>query len=486
MADQTNPYESGEAKGESSSIVPSQYFVPFCLVTLLFALWGFANDVTNPMVKSFQQVFQLKSWQGNLVQLAFYGGYGTMAIPAALLIRKISFKAGILVGLGLYAIGALLFIPASISQEYWLFLGCFYIITFGLAFLETAANPYILSMGPPETATQRLNLAQAFNPIGSLTGMFVAAMLVLPNLNVNEFRQEHIDSHPEYIQQNLKPSEIEANVTEAMKDYWETEPDAQQSMKTHDLGVIRIPYIAIAGVVIAVFVAFVVTKMPNTGHSDDPIHLMQTLANLATFRYIGGVLAQGLYVGAQIMCWTNIIEYGMSVVGISAAQAQWCNVGGMVMFLTSRFIWTYVLRFVSPGLLLGCLAVGGMCTTLGIVYAPGVGGMVALMATSIFMSAMFPTIYGIALDGLTVDDAKLGSAGLIFAIVGGALMPPLQGGVIDDGVLTVGLEAIGYLNIDLTSFQPDFVRASFLLPFACFIFVAIYGFLVNATRKNSQ
>lgn len=452
-------------------IVARDVLYPFILVTSLFALWGFANDVTNPLVKSFQQIFQLQSWQANLVQFAFYGGYFTMAIPAALVIRKISFKAGIVIGLGLYATGALLFIPASISQQYWLFLGCFYIITFGLAFLETAANPYILSMGDLRTATRRLNLAQAFNPIGSVTGMFVALALVA-NLDVNRFREEHIAVHPEYQEQGLSPGEISQKVALAMQSFSVNQPEAYAELKAHDLGVIRVPYVAIAIVVLAVMLTFILSPMPHTGHTEEPIHISETLANLFTFRYIGGVLAQGLYVGAQIMCWTNIFEYGMNVVGIDAPTTQKFNIAAMIVFILSRFSWTYVLGFVRPGLLLGCLAVGGVVFSLGAVSLPAQVGIISLICISSCMAAMFPTIYGIALDGLTVDDAKLGSAGLIVAIVGGALMPPLQGYVIDWGS--------GFWGDPTTA-----VRASFLLPAACFVFVAIYGFVVNASLARA-
>ncbi len=464
--DSEDPYSAPTTESTRPEILTKEIFYPFLLVTSLFALWGFANDVTNPMVKSFQQIFQLPAWQGNLVQFAFYGGYATMAIPAALVIRKISFKAGIVIGLALYAIGALLFIPASISQQYWLFLGCFYIITFGLAFLETSANPYILSMGDLRTATRRLNLAQAFNPVGSLTGMFVAAVIVLPNLKVNEFREEHIAAHPEYKQQKLSPGEIGKNVADAMQSFSVNQPEEYAALKTHDLGVIRVPYIAIAVVVLAVMLTFIFSPMPHTGHTEEPIRLTETLANLASFKYIGGVLAQGLYVGAQIMCWTNIIEYGMNVVGISAPTAQWYNIAAMVLFLCSRFVWTYVLGYVRPGLLLALLAIGGIVFSFGAVVLPAAVGILSLVCVSVCMAAMFPTIYGIALDGLTVDDAKLGSAGLIFAIVGGALMPPLQGYVIDWGS--------SYFGDPTTA-----IRASFLLPLTCFVFVAIYGFLVN-------
>ena len=301
-------------------VVPKQYIYPFILVTSLFALWGFANDVTNPLVKAFREIFLISNAQSSLVQVAFYGGYATMAIPAALVIRKYSFKSGIVVGLLLYAIGALTMIPASMAMSFNIFLVGFYVLTFGLAFLETSANPYILSMGPPETATRRLNLAQAFNPIGSLTGMVVASLFILSSLQVGELRQAEIDAHPEYA--TMLPSEVDGKVTVALKDFAVTQPEAHQAMQAHDLGVVMIPYMVIALVVIGVLVLFLLSKMPDTGREEEKIHILDLLKHLAHFRYLGGVVAQAFYVGAQIMCWTFIIHYGMTLLGLTAAQAQ--------------------------------------------------------------------------------------------------------------------------------------------------------------------
>ena len=344
-------------------------------------------------------------------------------------------------------------------------------LTFGLAFLETSANPYILSMGPEETATRRLNLAQAFNPIGSLTGMLVASQFILPNLQVAEFRDHEMATHPEYA--TMLPSEVDTLVTKSLKDYSETEPTAHAKMQSHDLGIVRIPYVVIALVVLGVLLTFAVSKMPNTGHSHDTIHLSQVLRNLAHFRYLGGVVAQAFYVGAQIMCWTFIIHYGMTLLGLSAAQAQRYNIVAMVIFLTSRFVCTFFLKYISPGLLLGILAIGGMLLTLGTIFLQGFAGLYCLVAISACMSLMFPTIYGIALDGLTADDAKLGSAGLIFAIVGGALMPRLQGQMIDMDPFTIGGTTL------------ESMRASFVLPLICFLVVAVYGFLTARKPRYS-
>jgi len=446
-------------------VVPSQYIYPFILVTSLFALWGFANDITNPLVKAFREIFLISNAQSSLVQVAFYGGYATMAIPAALVIRKYSFKSGIVVGLLLYAVGALMTIPASMAANFNIFLVGFYILTFGLAFLETSANPYILSMGPRETATRRLNLAQAFNPIGSLTGMVVASLFILSSLDVAEFRQNEVDSHPEYA--TMLPSEVDGKVTEALETFATTQPEAHQAMQANDLGIVMIPYVVIALVVIGVLGLFLFSKMPDTGHEEEKIKLGALLGRLKNFHYLGGVVAQAFYVGAQIMCWTFIIHYGMALLGLTAAEAQNYNIFAMGLFLTSRFICTFILKYLNPGVLLGVLAIGGIALTLGAIFIQGLTGLYCLIGVSACMSLMFPTIYGIALHDLTPNDAKLGSAGLIFAIVGGALMPRLQGGMIDgDGVTIAGIAL-------------ESIRVSFFLPVICFVVIAIYGFLSN-------
>ena len=452
-------------------IVPRQYLYPFILVTLLFALWGFANDVTNPLVKAFKDIFLISNFESSLVQFSFYGGYGFMAIPAALIIRKYSFKSGIIVGLALYAIGALLFIPASISMQFWMFLGALFILTCGLAFLETSANPYILSLGSEETATRRLNFAQCFNPLGSLTGMMVSGMLILPALGISDFRANENKVHPEYVK--MAPSKVDGLITQALKDFSENEPEKHKAMQSKDLKTVRIPYVVIAIVVLGILAIFAVSKMPDTGHIHEKIHIKQVLRNLMHLRYIGGVIAQMFYVGAQIMCWTFIIHYGMTLLGLSAGEAQGYNTVAMVIFVTSRFICTFLLKYLRPGLLLGILALGGITLTLGAIFLQGFTGLYCLVGVSACMSLMFPTIYGIALDGLTIDDAKLGSAGLIFAIVGGALMPPLQGLIIDMEPFKIG------------SMVLESVRVSFVLPLICFVVIAIYGFLTELTRRTS-
>jgi FHS family L-fucose permease-like MFS transporter len=416
-------------------VIEKKYVIPFIIITSLFALWGFANDITNPMVAAFGTVMDLTQARASMIQFAFYAGYGTMAIPAALFIRKYSYKAGILVGLILYAIGALLFYPAAQFEQFNYFLWSLYILTFGLAFLETTANPYILSMGDQQTATRRLNLAQSFNPMGSLLGMFVASNVVLTALN-----SDKRDAAGDLI--------------------WNTLGEAEKAIiRTHDLEVIRNPYVLLGFAVLLMFVIIALVKMPKTQNTDKvegrAIDSVKRLIRIPKYRE--GVIAQAFYVGVQIMCWTFIVQYAESI-GFTKAQGQNYNIIAMVLFLSSRFICVYLMKYFKPSLMLTTFAICGMLTILGVIFVGGMFGLYCLIATSAFMSLMFPTIYGIALHGLG-EDSTLGAAGLVMAIVGGALLPPLQGLLIDQGVIA-GLSS---------------VNASFILCFISFVVICTYG-----------
>lgn len=418
------------------------YVLPFILITTCFALWGFANDITNPMVKAFSKIFRMSVTQGSLVQVAFYGGYFCMALPAAMFIRKFSYKAGVLVGLGLYALGALLFLPAKSVGVYGFFLIAYFIMTCGLSFLETSCNPYILSMGSEETSTRRLNFAQCFNPIGSLMGMYVAM---------------------NFIQARLHPA---STAERALLD------DAGfEAMKQADLNVLTGPYWVVGLVIIVMFVLILVARMPKNADQDHDMHIGPVLGRLLHRpRYWEGVIAQFFYVGVQIMCWTFIIQYGTRVFmaeGMDEQSAevlsQTYNIIAMVLFVSCRFLCTWLMKYLHPSKLLTIFAIGGMIATAGVIFLQNRLGLYCLVAVSGFMSLMFPTIYGIALGGLG-DDAKFGAAGLIMAILGGSVLPPLQAWIIDKG--TVG-------------FLPA-VNASFILPFICFIVVCLYG--VRSTK----
>lgn len=420
-------------------VVEKQFLLPFIIITSLFALWGFANDITNPMVAAFKDVMQISTFKASFVQAAFYGGYGTMAIPAALFVQKYSYKAGILLGLALYAIGALLFWPAAHTQQFGFFLASLYILTFGLAFLETTANPFILSMGSPETAKRRLNLAQAFNPIGSLTGMFVASNVILSNL---------WSQSPAY--KNADGAVDMSNVA----------PDVMENIRLHDLMIIRNPYVAIGLVVLVMFVVILITKMPKRGNTEE-VHPIQSAKRLlANVTYREGVIAQLFYVAAQITCWTFIIQYaGQEAIGMAKADAQRLNIIAMGIFLCSRFISTAMMKYVNPTKLLATFAIGGFVSILGVIFVGGYVGLYCLVATSAFMSLMFPTIYGIALEDVG-QDATLGAAGLVMAIIGGAAMPPLQGRIIDLG----------------TVFGMPAENVSFVVPLTCFVVIFFFAY----------
>ena len=415
------------------------YIIPFILITACFALWGFANDITNPMVKAFSKIFRMSVTEGALTQVAFYGGYFAMALPAAMYIRKYTYKKGILMGLGLYAAGAFLFIAARSTGAYWPFLIAYFILTCGLSFLETSANPYILAMGSPETATRRLNFAQSFNPIGSLCGMFVAMNFIQARLNPLSSAERA----------QLPPAEFEA-------------------VKQSDLAILIKPYVIIGLVIVVMFFLILLVRMPHV-KEENKGSIGETLKDLiGKKRYREGVVAQFFYVGVQIMCWTFIIQYGTRIFmerGMSEIDAevlsQRYNIAAMIIFCCSRFLCTWLMKYLQPGKMLHIFALAGIACTLGVIFLQGIAGLYCLVAVSACMSLMFPTIYGIALEGLG-EDAKFGAAGLIMAILGGSILPPVQALIIDQGTVA-GMPA---------------VNASFVLPMLCFVVIAVYGYRV--------
>ena len=390
----------------------------------------------------------MSTTDGALVQLAFYGGYFAMAFPAALFIRKFSYKSGILVGLALYACGALMFIPASKTGLYFPFLIAYFILTCGLSFLETSSNPYILSMGDESTATRRLNLSQAFNPIGSLLGMFCAMQFI-------QARMSPLDTAE---RAQLSDAEFEA-------------------VKAADLNVLITPYVIVGLVILALFFLIFFTKMPKNGDKDHSMNLGRVLKRIwAIPRYREGVIAQFFYVGAQIMCWTFIIQYGTRVFTQTGMEEQAAevlsqryNIVAMAIFCVSRFICTFLMKYFSPGALLMTFAIAGSALTAGVIGFQNINGMYCLVGVSACMSLMFPTIYGIALEGLG-DDAKFGAAGLIMAILGGSIMPPAQAAIIDQGML-FGLPA---------------VNVSFILPLICFLVIIVYGYRSHTIHHRDR
>lgn len=412
--------------------------LPFILITCCFALWGFANDVTTPMVKAFSKIFRMSVTEGAMVQVAFYLGYFAMAFPAAIFIQRYSFKSGVIVGLSLFATGSLLFFPAKLTGAYFPFLMAYFILTCGLSFLETSCNPYIYCMGSEETATQRLNLAQAFNPIGNLTGMYVAM---------------------HFVQAKMSPMSSAARYDLPLEQF--------EIVKDHDLGVLIQPYIYLGIVVALLLLAIRLTKMPKNGDSLSPKGLRKAMGELMQIsNYREGVIAQFFYVGAQVTCWTFIIQYGTRVFMAEGMEekaaeimSQQYNIVAMVLFTMSRFICTFFLKYIDPGRLLSILAIIGGVSVLGVIMFTDRNGLYCLVAVSACMSLMFPTIYGIALRGVG-ENVKFAGAGLIMAILGGSFFPPVQALIIDFNVSILGLPA---------------TNVSFIIPLICFAVVAIYG-----------
>ncbi len=414
------------------------FIVPFILVTTCFALWGFANDMTGPIVKAFSKIFRMSVTEGSLVQVAFYLGYFCMAFPAAMFIQRFSFKAGILLGLTLFGVGALLFVPAKMLGFYYPFLLAYFVMTCGLSFLETSSNPYIYCMGTEETATQRLNLAQAFNPIGAVLGMLVARDFVQARMSSLTTAQRH---------------ELSISQFNIVKD--------------HDLSILIQPYIFLGVVCLILLTVIRLTPMPKNGDSASKKGMMQSMRELMQMEnYRDGVIAQFFYVGAQVACWTYIIQYGTRVFMLEgmdekAAEilSQNFNIAAMLLFTFSRFICTFFLKYIQPGRLLSILAILATVLVFGVILFPDRNGIYCLVGVSGCMSLMFPTIYGIALRGVG-DNVKFAGAGLIMAILGGSVLPPAQALIIDAGVAIWGIAA---------------TNLSFIVPLISFIVVAVYG-----------
>lgn len=430
------------------------YLFPFILITTCFALWGFANDMTGPIVKAFSKIFRTSVTEGALVLVAFYLGYFAMAFPAAKFIQRYSFKAGVMVGLSLFAIGSFLFFPAKLIGAYYPFLLAYFILTCGLSFLETSSNPYIYCMGSEETGTRRLNLAQAFNPIGALMGMYVAMQFV-------QARMSGMTT-----QQRMRLPEAQFNI-----------------LKDNDLEVLIGPYLGLGVICLILLVIIFIRKMPKAGETGIDKPLKVAIIELLHIKnYREGVLAQFFYVGAQVTCWTFIIQYGTRVfmeegMDEKAAEilSQKYNIAAMVFFTVGRFICTWFLKYVSPGRLLSILGIMAACFAAGAIVFTDRNGVYCLVAISACMSLMFPTIYGIALRGVG-ENVKFASAGLIMAILGGSVFPPLQALIIDSGIELFGLSSI---------------NLSFIVPFICFIVIILYGhrayvrhYLLKPGEKN--
>lgn len=402
MSEAVTLQTQGVVNETHAPVVPRALLIPFVLLTACFALWGLANNMTDVLIAQFRKVFSLTDAQSGLVQMAFYGAYFCLALPAAILVKKYSYKSGVLLGLGLFAVGALLFYPASQTMEYNHFLAALFILAGGLSILETSANPFILSMGPEETATQRLNLAQSFNPVGSIVGVLIGKFYILAQL------------HP--------ASDAERS----------TMPVAElQAIQSQELMAAMGPYIAVAIIILGVWLSIALNKMPALSDKSEALNLKNSFARLARKKiFVCGVLGQFLYMGAQIGCWSWTIRYVMTHIGGTEAEASTYYLYSILLFSGARFVCTSLMRYVTPNRLLGILSFVAAMLTLVVIYSESMLGVYALIGISGCMSLMFPTIYGLSVAGLG-KDTQLGGSCMIMAILGGAVLTTVMGSISD-------------------------------------------------------
>ncbi|HCB16642.1 MAG TPA: L-fucose:H+ symporter permease [Alteromonas sp.] len=418
-------------------LVSRETLLPFILLTICFAAWGVAANMTDPLVKVFSKIFTMSSLQSALVQFAYYGAYFCLAIPAAFINKRFSYKTGVLTGLGCAAAGAFLFYPASQTMTYGFFLLALFVLAGGLSILETSANPYVMAMGCEQSATRRLNLAQAFNPVGTNLGVFLAATLILPNLNQASAEQRA----------SMSAAEL-------------------KSVIGAELDAVMVPYVGMAFVLVMVWIAIACIKTPvneSTEQRAENIQLGASLKRLMLNRhYRFGVLAQFFNVGAQTCVWTFTIQYAMAAIDGNEVDGGQVLQYSMIVFLISRFVMTWLMQYLYPAklLMIMSLIAAGLCIVM--TQAPNMVGVVSLVAISACLSLMFPTIYGIALEGLG-EDTKLGAAGLVMAILGGAILPLFQAAIIDSWSVIV----------------------SYVVPALCFLLVAGYG-LFDIKNKASR
>ena len=432
-------------KQETTPIVPKKYIVHFVMLVSCFVLWGLLNNMTDNLVPAFGRIFMLEAADASLTQVAFYGSYAVLALPAAILIKKYSYRTGVLVGLGLYIVGAMGYIPAAISQNFNLFLASVFVLAGGLSILETTCNPYVISLGAPETSVRRLNLAQAFNPLGSLTGIIMAKYLILSNLN---------------------PATYEERI--AMS------PEALSTIRSNELLWVCVPYVGLVVIALIIWVFFKRSKDSEKDTSGE-INIVSSIKKLVKIpRYAFGVVAQFFYVGVQISVWTWTISYVMTNLGLDEASASGYYLIAIISFIVCRWICTALMKYIDPSVMMAIFAVGGIVFILGTIYLPTNQSVWCLVAISACMSLMFPTIYGIALKDLG-EEVKVGAAGLIMAILGGAVITPIMGKMIDTGILSSIVPAF-------TGAQAA-VRSSFLIPVICFAVVLVYS-LCFRTKKE--
>ena len=421
--------------GSKKPLIPKEFLIPFILLTSLFFSWGLANNMTDTLLAAFKKIMSMTDFQTSWIQIAFYFAYFCLALPAAILIKKTTYKTGIIVGLLMFIIGGLLFYPCSKTMVYWHFLASLYILAGGLSVLETTSNPYIILLGPEETATRRLNLAQSFNPIGSIIGVILSKFFILSGL---------------------------ATATATERDLMSAEE--LNSVQSAELNAVMGPYVGVACILIFILLLILFTRMPKGSDGDSSLNLRATVKRLyANKKYRYGVVAQFFYVGTQITVWSFTIRYAMYELSINEEQASDFYILSLGLFIGARFVFTALMKYFSPGVLLLFAAIMGVvCCSLTIILS-GYAGVICLVMISVFMSLMFPTLYGLTITGLG-EDTKIGGSGHIMAILGGAVITAIQGVVSDNS---------------------GSISASFIVPLCGFLVVAAYSIYIEKKFGNA-
>lgn len=425
-------------------IVPANYRLPFTLLVMCFALWGVVNAMAEVLVKAFNSVFPELTEMGTIMSVSsHYGAYAVLAIPASIFIKRYSYKAGVLLGLGIFFLGVLGYVPAAVFHSYGICLGSIFVYASGCSILETTCNPFVLSMGSQETSVRRLNFAQQFNPVGSLIGLLVATYVIFDNMV------------------QVRPGE--------------TITDEQLSQ---NLIWLVTPYIVLAAIVLCLWIAFISTKVPETqagttgstgtdatGQKRPFLTSLHNLLHLPRYRW--GVFTQFFYVGLQTMAWVYVLHYGDKVMGYDDKTAMYFYIAAMCCFIVMRFVCTALMKRWNPATMMATMAVIGLALCMGAVYLPGIIGLLCVVAISGCLSLMFPTIYGMALRDLG-PDSKLGAAGLVMAILGGAAIPPVFAYCLQNATLSS-------LTFGLYSGEESALRSSYYVLALCLVIVLAYA-----------
>jgi FHS family L-fucose permease-like MFS transporter len=425
---------TGEGKMKPAPLFPAGHLLPFILVTALFFLWGIPNNLNDVLIRQFMKSFAISRFQAGLVQSAFYMGYFLLAIPAAILMRRLGYKAGFVIGLLLFGLGTLLFWPAAVGGRYGFFLCALFVIASGLSFLETASNPFIAQLGDPVSSERRLNFSQAFNPLGSITGVLMGTVFIFSGVEPG-------------------PQQIEDMKARQLYDAY---------LRSETMRVVN-PYLVLSA--IAIFWAVLIwrTKFPKIESEHeaggDHGHFRELLAYP---HFWMAVVAQFLYVGGQVGTWSYFIQYVQEFTHQPEKVAGYFLTGALAAFGVGRFSSAWLMRFVAPNVLLGCYAIMNIVLVAFAILHPGWAGLWALFATSFFMSLMFPTIFALGLKGLG-PNTKIGGSLLVMAIVGGAVLTPLMG---------------------LIAEARHSIAPALVVPLVAYVFIAGYAFAGARVRTS--